>query len=132
MINAAKIPVLILKIKGRAAGFLLILCACLSACGGAKVLEEPIPMEELGPLAATGNEQLEVVLDWVIVRDGPGTWSRDAYWDEYLLRVANLSDAELSITLVEVVDALALLDNALVEQYLHVLVLNLVMRLHTI
>jgi len=78
----------------------------LSACGGAKVLKEPVPLEIAGPLASGNDEQLEAVIDWVIVRDGPGTWSRDAYWDEYLIRVANLSDTEVLLTGIEVIDAL--------------------------
>ena len=26
-------------------------------------------------------------LDWIIVRDGPGTWAKNVDWDEYLIRV---------------------------------------------
>jgi len=85
---------------------LVSLLAGLAGCGGAKILKEPVAMESVGPLAIAQDDELAVVLDWVIVRHGPGTWSRDAYWDEYLLRVANMSDSALSITAIEVIDHL--------------------------
>ncbi len=33
-----------------------------------------------------------MTLDWVIVRGGPGTWAKNADWDEYLIRVRNRGD----------------------------------------
>lgn len=83
-----------------------VLLTLLQGCGGAKILREPVAMEPAGPLAVASNAELDAALTWVIVKDGPGTWSRDAYWDEYLLDVSNVSGAELSITTVEVIDAL--------------------------
>jgi hypothetical protein len=85
----------------------LLLGACLLAgCGGTKVLKEPQPVETTQPLAATSNEGVTATLDWVIVRDGPGTWARNADWDEYQLRVSNQSDQPITITEVFVVDSL--------------------------
>ena len=82
------------------------LLIALSACGGSKVLKEPEPFVATQPLAATSDETLSVTLDWVIVRDGPGTWSRKADWDEYLLRVKNDSDQLVRVTRLVVVDSL--------------------------
>ena len=86
-------------------GALCILVA-LSACGGSKVLKEPEPFVAKQPLAAASDKTLSVTLDWVIVRDGPGTWARKADWDEYLLRVRNDSDEPIRVTRLIVIDSL--------------------------
>ena len=87
------------------AGALCILAA-LTACGGSKILKEPEPMIDMQPLAVASDQKLAVALDWVIVRDGAGTWSRKADWDEYLLRVRNDSDRPIRVTRLTVVDSL--------------------------
>ena len=85
---------------------LLLGTGLLAGCGGTKVLKEPQPMEPMQPLAATSDKSVTATLDWVIVRDGPGTWARNADWDEYQLRVSNQSDQPIKITEVFVVDSL--------------------------
>jgi hypothetical protein len=78
----------------------------LSACGGSKILKEPEPFEVTQPLAVASDQRLSVTLDWVIVRDGPGTWARKADWDEYLLSVRNDSDQPIQVTRLIVIDSL--------------------------
>ncbi len=78
----------------------------LAACGGTKVIKEPVPLVAQQSLADTADGQLSVTLDWVIVRDGPGTWAKNADWDEYLIRVKNQGDETLKITSVVVTDSL--------------------------
>jgi hypothetical protein len=78
----------------------------LSSCGGAKVLKQPEPLVVTRPLSTDLDETLSATLDWVIFRDGPGTWAKNVDWDEYMLRVKNLSDEALQITRVRVVDSL--------------------------
>lgn len=58
------------------------------------------------PLATAADENLSVTLDWVIFRDGPGTWAKNVDWDEYLIRVQNLGDDPLQVTGISVVDSL--------------------------
>lgn len=84
----------------------LCLLIALSACGGSKVLKEPESFNATEPLAVASDQTLSVALDWVIVRDGPGTWARKADWDEYLLRVRNDSDQPVRITRMTVIDSL--------------------------
>lgn len=84
----------------------LVGAALLGGCGGTKVLKEAQPMQVTQPLASTADRHLSAILDWVIVRQGPGTWARNADWDEYLLRVRNLSDQPLRISRMTVVDSL--------------------------
>jgi hypothetical protein len=93
----------------RNSGLLLamLLSACLlTGCGGTKVLKEPQPMQTTQPLAVTSDQQVAATLDWVIVRDGPGTWAKNADWDEYLLRVINESGQPIVVTQMTVVDSL--------------------------
>lgn len=78
----------------------------LTGCGGTKVLKEPRPVELENVLATSADANIEANLDWVIVRDGPGTWAKNADWDEYLLRVSNHSDRTISILELAVVDSL--------------------------
>lgn len=85
----------------------ILLAACmLSGCGGTKVLKEPQPIQTTQPLAAVSNQRVTATLDWVIVRDGPGTWAKNADWDEYLLRAGNASDQPIQIISMTVIDSL--------------------------
>ncbi len=88
---------------------LLMTCALvivLTGCGGAKVLKKPEPLKTTQPLAVASDPRLATTLDWVIVRAGPGTWAKNADWDEYLLRFKNLSGSPIQITNVRVYDSL--------------------------
>jgi len=85
----------------------LILIACvLAGCGGTKILKEPEPLAIGDSIAAGSDQRLSAALDWVIFRDGPGTWARNADWDEYLIRVENAGDDSLQIIDIAVVDSL--------------------------
>ena len=85
----------------------LTLSVLLTACGGgSKLLKEPIAMEFENPLAVAGDESLDATLEWVIVKDGPGTWAKNAWWDQYLLNVRNTGAKPLTLTNVQVVDSL--------------------------
>lgn len=85
----------------------LIAATCLLAgCGGTKVLKEPQPMQTTRPLVEASDQRVTATLEWVIVRDGPGTWAKNADWDEYLLRINNRADQPVNITKLAVVDSL--------------------------
>lgn len=88
---------------------LLLMSACvLTGCGGTKVLKKSQPIQASQPLAVASDEQARVTLDWVVVRDGPGTWAKNADWDEYLLRVGNSSDQPIQVTGLVVIDSLGM------------------------
>lgn len=80
----------------------------LSACGGGTRLikNAPPPPQESTALAAASDGALSVELKWVIVRDGPGTWARNADWDEYLVEVRNVSGASIQLTGVTLFDSM--------------------------
>lgn len=85
---------------------IVLLSLGLTGCGGSKVLKDAEPVTLVKPLTTVSDQRLEAHLDWVIVRAGPGTWAKNADWDEYLLRVRNLSDAPIRITGVAIYDSL--------------------------
>ena len=84
---------------------LLLIAYILSACGGSKVMKEPEPLIIAKPLATASDQRLRADLDWIIYRDGPGSWAENVDWDEYLLRVQNTTDCRIRITDVVVFDS---------------------------
>lgn len=83
-----------------------VLVLSLSGCGGAKVLKEPEPLEITQSLAAASDQRFAATLDWVIVRDGPGSWAKNVDWDEYMIRVRNLNGEPIQLTSINVTDSL--------------------------
>ena len=51
-----------------------------------------------------GGEPVNTRLDSVIVYQGPGTWKRAAYWDEFQVTLVNKSDKEITVTAINLVD----------------------------
>ena len=80
----------------------------LTACGGTKLLNEPQPIDLSNPLVTANNEFISVSLLGVILRDGPGTWARNADWDEYLLVITNLSDSDIEVSEINLTDLLGI------------------------
>ncbi len=101
------IPVTRTQVSRRiASGLLLSIAFLMTGCGGNKVLKESKPLELAGPLAVESDANLAVAFDWVIVRDGPGTWSKNADWDEYLFRIHNQGANEVTIESVVIYDSM--------------------------
>lgn len=80
--------------------------SALSACAYNKKLDKPVPLEPKSAIASASDLRLSARIDAVIVRDGPGSWSKNADWDEYLLHVQATSGWSLDITRVVVIDSL--------------------------
>ncbi len=78
----------------------------LTGCGGTKILKKPMQINLAKPLMTRSDDSLSLSLDWVIIRDGPGTWAKNADWDEYLISVVNDTDDNITIVDVVVVDSL--------------------------
>lgn len=79
----------------------------LSSCAsGTKLLDEPRPGTPATPLTQASDENLNATLAWVIVRDGPGTWARNADWDEYQITLRAVPDANVGLLGVVLVDDL--------------------------
>jgi hypothetical protein len=56
-------------------------------------------------LVTSSDQRLEVLVDWIIVRGGPGSWAKNADWDEYLIRIRNTSDHLIQIKSIRVFDS---------------------------
>jgi len=78
----------------------------LSACACDRKLDQPIPLPQAGPIAAGADERLSATIDAVVVRGGPGSWSTNPNWDEYLMHVRKSSPGHMAILQVLVVDSL--------------------------
>jgi hypothetical protein len=83
---------------------------CLAACGGgSKLVRHPAQDAESmlqAPAAAqASDERLRASFHAVVLRNGPGSWARNAHWDEYYLQVTNLSASPVQITGAAVVDS---------------------------
>jgi len=96
------------EIAGKAilASLLLCLTAFLSACGGSKLIKNSVPLELTTPLEQVSDRQVTATLQWVIVRDGSGSWAKNANWDEYLLSVNNQTGEDIQITGAHIVDSM--------------------------
>jgi hypothetical protein len=77
----------------------------LGGCGGTRLIKEPQPLTVQDALATGSDARVSASLDWVIVRDGPGTWAKNADWDEYLVTVRNGSTEAVTITAITVTDS---------------------------
>ncbi|MEO5628969.1 MAG: hypothetical protein ABIQ62_04260 [Thermomonas sp.] len=84
-----------------------MLALALTACGGGtKLVRKPAPIpENLRAIALAKDAQLAAELRFVIVRNGPATWAKNADWDEYLLSVGNVGQVPLRIDSVTVTDS---------------------------
>jgi len=70
------------------------------------VLKDPEPLALTQALSSASGQALSATLDWVIFRDGPGTWAKNVDWDEYMISIQNVSGESLQVTSVIVVDSL--------------------------
>jgi hypothetical protein len=82
----------------RGAAALLATTLVLSGCVSTKykMARENTPPPMLLNLAAT-QPPLEGVLNMVIIYQGPGSWKRAAFWDEYVVTISNQGDQPLTI-----------------------------------
>jgi hypothetical protein len=77
----------------------------LSACGsGTKLLKEPSTAAP-AMLGTARDDALEVRIDGLVVRNGPGSWVRHAYWDEYRVTLVNRGPEPVTIDDVAIIDS---------------------------
>ncbi len=82
----------------------ITLAVALTGCVSAKY---KLAKKETAPTALnlkTSQPATEAVLHTVIVYEGPGSWKRKAFWDEYVLTVANRSAVPLTIESATLID----------------------------
>ena len=85
--------------------FLAVLALSLTGCGVTKTSREAHPPGGASPLLETSDARIAVALDAVVVRNAPGSWERNAAWDEYRFRVRSISGADLRLVRITLFDA---------------------------
>ena len=93
--------------------FRLALSACallwLAGCGGSKLVRQPAQEADAilqAPAAAeTSDDRVRASFHAVVLRNGPGSWAKNALWDEYHVQVKNLSGSPVEITGAAIVDS---------------------------
>ncbi len=81
----------------------------ISGCGGAKIKNQKKVIalqEQRQSLAITSDSKLSVALDWVLVRNSPESWAKNADWDEYIFRLKAQPGHQVQITDIVVYDSL--------------------------
>jgi hypothetical protein len=84
---------------------LLLVVALLSGCVSTKyklAKTDTPPAVELNLHAA--RPPVDAVLHHAIVYQGPGSWKREAYWDEYVVSLTNPGDAPVTVESATLVD----------------------------
>ncbi len=56
--------------------------------------------------------QLEASLNAVVTYNGPGSWKRDAFWDEYVVTVRNTGDQQITVTRGDLADLVGTVQHA--------------------
>jgi hypothetical protein len=84
-----------------------VLCVLLCACTPQiRMLKEPIADQVADyRWVATAPDGVSVMVHTVLVRNSPGSWERDADWDEYILAVKNSSPSAVQVKNVQLYSA---------------------------
>ena len=85
----------------------LVSILLLAACGGARVSKKWEQSQHERPILELQAQTASIVanLDWIVFRNGPGSWAKDAFWDEYIVSVTNVSDQPITIESLSVIDS---------------------------
>jgi hypothetical protein len=81
----------------------------IASCGGAKVKNQKNVIalqEQRKSLAIMSDEKISVALDWVLVRNSPESWAKNADWDEYIFVLQALPGHQVQVTDIVVYDSL--------------------------
>ena len=83
--------------------FLLSLAVSLFACAPSRYIEK---QSHFGPDLgiSASDDHLKVSLNHVIIPNGPGSWVKEARWDEYIVTIENISEYPLTIQNVRLID----------------------------
>jgi len=81
---------------------LLLMAVFVSGCATTRFISSPTPPKELN--ISGKDENFEVVLEHIILPNGPGSWVKDALWDEYVLTLRNLSDKDVTAERFRIID----------------------------
>jgi hypothetical protein len=99
-----------LQLRGAFAALILGACSgCVS--GSYRMARKDTPPAAMLNLPGVSTQQAspadpagEAMLNTVIIHGGPGSWKRSAYWDEYVVSIANPRDVPLVIEAASLTD----------------------------
>lgn len=69
----------------------------LLGCGGPRINNKPQQLENQGPLKSLVDQHIELVLNNLLVRNTPGSWAKDANWDEYIFSLKTTESVDAVI-----------------------------------
>jgi hypothetical protein len=82
---------------------------CIYGCGGSKVKNQKkvvaLP-EQRQALVQASDENMSVSLDWILTRNSPESWAKNADWDEYIFRLIAQPGHQVRVTNIVVYDSL--------------------------
>jgi hypothetical protein len=96
-------PQLWVKTRNGLAFFIMIslLTSCVSAKYKMASEDTPPPV----PLNVSAEvHSVNALINTVIIFGGPGSWKRDAYWDEYILSITNHGEHPVALTSATLID----------------------------
>lgn len=87
---------------------IIMLCLVLNACFGPRLNKNNLQTghDVIPTIATTQDDAIKVDLQFLLVRNSPRSWAKDAKWDEYMFLISNLSDDEVKIEDISIVDSL--------------------------
>jgi hypothetical protein len=90
----------------RTIGLVAASAVALGGCASTQKLSKSVPVEAPRIIAEATDWRVTATIENVIVRDGPGAWAKNAYWDEYRIRVSVAAGWPVEVTRIVVVDSL--------------------------
>jgi len=94
-----------IRVKTRNGLAFLILISLLTSCVSAKYkmagedTPPPVPLN-----VSAEAHSVNALINTVIIFGGPGSWKRDAYWDEYILSITNHGEHPVALTSATLID----------------------------
>ena len=79
------------------------LLAAMGGCASSRLLKAPLPSIPTQSESASSADGMSVRVDALILRNGGGSWLKDANWDEYVLTIENDSEKTLNIEQISLV-----------------------------
>ena len=75
----------------------VLICAGLIAllgCGGPRINSKPQQLHDRGPMIAVANQHIKLTLQNILIKNSPGSWAKDANWDEYIFSLTKLDSID--------------------------------------
>jgi hypothetical protein len=98
-----------MKLKFQQLVIITLFIFTTTGCGGSKIKNQKKVValqEQRQSLAIASDKKISVALDWVLVRNSPESWAKNADWDEYIFRLKAQPGHQVQVTDIVVYDSL--------------------------